>query len=250
MKIDKGIYWDKPWTLVEGCTPVSEGCLNCWSAALMNRFGNSEFIEGNMIKSLTHPMTGKWTNEILLREDRLDIPLKTKKPTVFAIWNDLFHEQVNDVFRIRAYYVMEKCEGKHTFLILTKRAKKLREYFQGRMGYRDDIWHGVTAENQQRADERMPYLLQIPGKKFISFEPLLENIIKGQYPKYVDWVVVGCETGPRRRSCNIKWIRSIVSQCKSAGVPCFVKAVNINGKVSKDMSEWPEDLRVRELPWI
>lgn len=254
MEIDKGIYWDKPWTLVEGCTPVSEGCENCWSASLEHRFCKADKYDCVLTNE-----EGKFNGSIHIHEDRLDIPSKTKKPTVFAIWNDLFHEKVDDDFRIRAYYEIEKCEGKHTFLILTKRAKELKEHFRDRLGYRDDTFHGVTCENQQRADERIPYLLQIPGKKFLSLEPLLSRIdldldlwkISTDFcrVKFIDWLVVGCETGPRRRPCNIEWIRSIVQQCKSAGVPCFVKALNINGKVSKDISEWPEDLRVRELPW-
>jgi protein gp37 len=61
-------------------------------------------------------------------------------------------------------------------------------------------------------------------------------------------LIIGCESGPKRRPCKIEWIESIVEQGKPAGVPVFVKQVNINGRVSKDPSEWPESIRVRELP--
>jgi protein gp37 len=82
----------------------------------------------------------------------------------------------------------------------------------------------------------------------------------------VDWVIVGGESGKQARRCNTEWIRSIVSQCKAASVPCFVKQLGGNlsdsdlsecgratGKSMAhpkggDPSEWPEDLRVREFP--
>ncbi len=68
--------------------------------------------------------------------------------------------------------------------------------------------------------------------------------------KTIDWVIVGCESGPRRRECKIEWVEDIVRQCDEADVPCFVKQLSINGKVSKDPAEWPEHLRVRQFPEV
>jgi protein gp37 len=65
----------------------------------------------------------------------------------------------------------------------------------------------------------------------------------------VEFVVVGAETGPKRRHCDIEWIRSIVQQCQAGGVQVFVKQIEINGKVEKDIEKFPEDLQVRDLPW-
>jgi protein gp37 len=65
----------------------------------------------------------------------------------------------------------------------------------------------------------------------------------------LDWLVVGAETGPHRRPCKIEWIRSIKDQCQVAGVPLWIKGIEINGKVSHDMAEWPEDLRIRQMPF-
>ena len=64
----------------------------------------------------------------------------------------------------------------------------------------------------------------------------------------VHCVIVGCESGKNRRPCMLEWVRSVVEQCKAAGVPCFVKQLDIGGKVSHEPADWPEDLRVRELP--
>jgi len=66
--------------------------------------------------------------------------------------------------------------------------------------------------------------------------------------KRFEWVIVGCESGPKRRPCPIEWIENIVKQCQDAGVSVFVKQIEINGKVSHDMAEWPPALRVRQLP--
>jgi protein gp37 len=116
----------------------------------------------------------------------------------------------------------------------------------------ENVWLGVTAENQEMADQRIPILLQIPAaKRFVSIEPCLKKInIKGylEYIEHLNWVIVGCESGPRRRPCKIEWVRSIVQQCKDTAVPVFVKQLSIDGKVSHDMNEWPADLRIREFP--
>ena len=158
---------------------------------------------------------------------------------------------------------------------------------------------GTSVENQKQADIRIPYLLKCPAAmRFVSAEPLLERIdlryalgdepsmhyagicpeglrpgridVDSRYPhaSYIDQVIVGGESGPGARPCNIEDIRSIVQQGKAAGVPVFVKQLGSNAvydeegdhklagypfktKHSKggDMGEWPEDLRgVRDPP--
>jgi protein gp37 len=151
----------------------------------------------------------------------------------------------------------------------------------------DDEWpppnvHLIAScEDQQRADERIPLLLRCPGAvRGVSLEPLLGPIDLGaeylatklgSYPfpmlerenrtkliDLLDWVIVGCESGPGRRPCEITWILDIVGQCRSAGVPCFVKQIEIvesnsRTRVSKDPRGWPEQLRVRMYPgerWV
>ena len=64
----------------------------------------------------------------------------------------------------------------------------------------------------------------------------------------LDWVIIGCESGPNRRPMELDWAIYLVRQCRAAGVAVFVKQLPINGKVSKDPAEWPEELRVREYP--
>lgn len=165
-------------------------------------------------------------------------------------------------------------------------------------GLPSNVWVGASCEDQERYWERQGELVNIPAaKRFLSLEPLLGpidmelrhgcrlcnhpgNIIvayngrgvcsrcngTGHEPSGIDWVIVGGESGPKARPCNIEWIRDIVRQCKEAAVPCFVKqlgsrstdgsteaklldAIGMNlFKHTKggDISEWPADLKVRE----
>lgn len=152
-----------------------------------------------------------------------------------------------------------------------------------------NVWLGVSCERQQEADERIPPLLQTPAaKRFISAEPLLGPIdlhriggrlnwidaLRGErgapelagslsLPKCaaLDWIIVGGESGPCARPFNVAWADSILEQCKTAGVACFVKQLgasplsdgypmHLKSKKGGDWSEWPERLRVREFPKV
>jgi protein gp37 len=78
---------------------------------------------------------------------------------------------------------------------------------------------------------------------YVNTLPYLSREFNG-----VDWIIIGTESGPYRRPAKIEWVCDLVSQCKNNNVPVFVKQLEINGHVSHDMQEWPEDLRVREFP--
>jgi protein gp37 len=109
-----------------------------------------------------------------------------------------------------------------------------------------NAWIGTTCEDQIHTNERIPHLLEAPAAvRWISCEPLLGPIDIPQIER-LNLVVVGCESGSHRRECKIDWVYSLVDQCKSAGVQVYVKQISINGRVSKNMNEWPEKLRVRE----
>ncbi len=266
-------YWDESKTIVEGCTPVSEGCWNCWSAGINHRFQDFENDLTVLTNSHWYPEIPVgyrvYSGEIRLREDRLPELRKGRKPKVIQIWNDLFHEKVSDDF---IETTLEKSfESPHKILILTKRAKRLFDFYDAHNDQLyffegdESLWYGVTTENQQWADERIPYLLQVPGKRWLSVEPLLspisfrwakwETISRTKPTDHLDGlrhfhqIIVGCETGLHARPCKIEWVESIVEQCREAGVPCFVKAINLNGKITSDITKFPESVRVRELTW-
>lgn len=160
---------------------------------------------------------------------------------------------------------------------------------------RPNVWLGTSVENQAAADERIPHLLNTPAAvRFLSCEPLLGPVgvtdqpfwdwryahsfyPKGMFRKPIDWIIVGGESGPGARPMAVEWARSLVAQCKAAGVACFVKqlgsnpegdtfpegerdaaagnrvlhvrqVLTIRDKKGGDPAEWPYDLRVREFP--
>jgi protein gp37 len=252
---------------------------------------------------------------------------------------------VPDDFIDRVFMIMQRCHW-HTFQVLTKRPERMLKYLQrfisdgqgwitrgGKSAmqaactFADDrfplpnVWLGVSVENQEYANSRIPELLKTPAaKRFVSYEPALGPVdfrkwfphdhskwphvnvcdicgvqTSGLHHPYgksgLDWIIVGGESGPGARPFDIRWARYAVQQCKAAGVPCFVKQMGSQpqtrndqvadvwfyvdgsdmdtvegpdhpeykyqgGKVTLklrdrkggDMSEWPEDLRVREFP--
>jgi protein gp37 len=113
------------------------------------------------------------------------------------------------------------------------------------------VFAGISAEDQPTLDARWEQLQQVPAAHYwMSAEPLLAPVdfqrvfsLRITMPSFI---AVGSETGTGARPCNVEWIRSVVRQCRDAGVPVHVKAVPVDGKPSKDPSEWPKDLRVRD----
>ena len=269
--LSTGRYWDRPWSLVDGCTPCSPGCDHCWAARWAHRFLR-EGEPGHNTPILTE-YDGPFIHEapqfngvVMPRYDRLDIPLRRRKPTVYSVWNDLFHEEdVPDEFRDAAYAVMALCK-QHTFLVLTKRFSEMAIYwhaervelglrwFNARRYSKDcktisakncgiwpetgfpNVYHGLTVVTQQEADEKIPVFLQVPGKKFLSIEPMLGAIDlapwwlggAGRYGHnynmpQIDAVILGGETGPGARPMDPDWVRSVRDQCAAAGIPFFFK---------------------------
>lgn len=243
INIEKGRYWDLPWSLVSGCTPCSPGCDHCWSAAMEKRFRPGVTIDED---------SGKFTGKIIIHPERLGIPLKRRKPTVYAVWNDLFHEAVDFDFQADAFSVMGRCT-KHTFLVLTKRPQIMVEFMDGykRAGVTlPNVWNGLTVCNQEEADEKIPIFLQVPGNKYLSIEPMLGPVDLANYlydhywhransvrptgnPREIDAVVLGGETGPGARPMHPDWVRSVRDQCEAAGVPFFLKSMGEWGFLPK-----------------
>ena len=390
------IEWtEATWNPVAGCSVVSPGCKHCYAMKMAARIEAMQAALGKPTHyaGLTRP--GKagavWTGKMAVAPDEtMTQPLRWKKPRRIFVnsMSDLFHEDVADETIDRVFAVMALCP-QHTFQILTKRAKRMREWFEerwqgtpaqrykvgnqvfdmpagGETGrehqveiavesvlegfphmidtdndalWTDDgdlkirqykwplpnVWLGVSTEDQERANERIPDLLATPAAvRFLSCEPLLGpvnlrymryesgdqlpaemrvneercsldalrgvtiwpgshyvspsiakrmRLIGGQVfeshgeSRKIDLVIVGGESGPRSRPFDIEWARSIVAQCKAAGVAAFVKQLGarpyevplrsdpnyhrplrLKNKKGGDTTEWPEDLRVRELP--
>lgn len=276
----------------------------------------------NLVTGCTAPRFGQNFSKIILHPDRLDWPVKWKKPRRIFVnsLSDLFHENVPHGFINNVFGVMTQATH-HTFQILTKRPERMRQFCvdwcrppAGPPHILKHIWLGVSVEDQATADARIPLLIQTPAAvRFVSVEPLLAPIHLGfkdferEWAEEIDrhhgfldvdfddpisgdpqaayqqryvlveterrvqqlcsrgigWVIVGGESGPQARPCDVEWIRSVIQQCRAAGVPCFVKQLGsrptgtgrpwcdqhgFEDPKGGNMAEWPEDLRVREYP--
>jgi protein gp37 len=311
------------WNPVVGCRPVSPGCNACWAS----RLASTRLAHLPQYAGLAKD--GRWTGEVRFLSERLAEPLRKRKPCGIFVCDmgDLFHESVTDEQIAAAFGVMGACPW-HRFYVLTKRARRMREWFgwvdcevkrrlreaegtpregielepqdyvaqaalrhrkvraevfpvpgaAGRMAWPQrwplpNVWCGCTVDDQQRAEERIPDLLQTPAAvRFLSVEPLLgpvdlEQLNDGSWydsegaqcydalrgaayyrdgehglaggPR-IDWVVCGAESGPSARLCQVDWIRSIVRQCRVAQVPCFVKQLGANCRARND-ENWTGD---------
>ena len=235
INIAKGRFWDLPWSLVDGCTPCSPGCDHCWAAAIEHHYRS---FKGGWNPDRLTDIDGKFKGEIRLHPERLSIPLKRRKPTVYAVWNDFFHGVIDHSFRCGAYNTMMRTDYRHTYLILTKRADFAAQYAQSF----NNIWHGLTVCNQPELEAKIGDFFQVPGKKFLSLEPLLgpvdltdfgpnrESGVHGwsclwdtPLRSRIDAVILGGETGPGARPMHPNWVRSVRDQCAAAGVPFFFK---------------------------
>ena len=233
---DTKIDWtDKAWNPITGCTPISEGCANCYAKRMANRLrGRCGYPEDEPFR-------------VTLHEDKLEEPSTWKKSRrVFVCsMGDLFHKDVLFLDLLEVWKAID-AHPQHTFMLLTKRPQSAKEFFDilYRNHFRDpkntgihppkNLWLGVTAENQARADERIPILLQIPAAvRFVSVEPMLGPVdlrrafgtegARQTYIEQLDWVICGGETGHGARPMHPDWARSLRDQCQAAGVPFFFK---------------------------
>ena len=207
-----GIEWtDATWNPVTGCTKVSPGCAHCYAEAITLRFRRGGPF-----------LPGKTT--IKLHPDRLNLPLSWKRPRRIFVnsMSDLFHEEVPIEFIHQVFEVMARA-SRHTFQILTKRHERL-QILANELDWPDNVWVGVSVENQYWADRRIPPLLTVPAAvRFLSVEPLLKLMTLRPYLKDLQWVIVGGESGPRARPVQFDWIRDLCSQCQETRVPFFLK---------------------------
>ncbi|ETX26623.1 DUF5131 family protein [Roseivivax isoporae] len=277
------IEWtERTWNPIAGCSVVSPGCTNCYAMRMAHRLesmGSAPHYAGTTEMSRGGPV---WTGKIGVAPERaLTAPLHRRKPTVYFVnsMSDLFHEAVPDEVIDRVFAVMALCP-QHKFQVLTKRAARLREYMGRRESFGrhpsmvhaaimaatgrwstpaldlrawplPNVWLGVSAEDQRRADERVPHLLATPAAvRFVSAEPLLGPVdlhqwlhpsgaagqcvsIDGDWchepgtcsccRRGLDWVIVGGESGPGARPMHPDWARSLRDQCTAAGVAFFFK---------------------------
>ena len=238
------IEWaEETWNPIIGCSKVSLGCDNCYAEKMATRL--AAIAIKHVRPGLEYPKVifgRKWNGQTHLVESALEKPFKWKKPrTIFVCsMGDLFHESVPFEWIDKVIDVITECP-QHTFLLLTKRPEVLKQYSEYNMDEAiPNIWLGVTAENQEQADKRIPILLNIPAaKRFVSIEPMLgpidlqkRIIVTGAGMKIynsfswiekLDWIICGGESGSGARPIHPAWVRSLQGQCKEADIPFMFK---------------------------
>lgn len=225
------IDWtDEVWNPLRGCTPVSEGCRNCYAARIAARPNMSG--PGGAYEGLAEMKNGKsrWTGKIQVVEHLIEAPLKWKKPRFVFVnsMSDLFHEKVPAETIFQIFDVMGQCP-QHVFQILTKRPEIAAALdMEGMLAWQPNIWMGVSVENiatVHRLETLRPLQAHV---KFVSCEPLLEDIspnstVRSAINNWLDWVIVGGETGTEARIMEGNWARNLRDDCALAETPFFFK---------------------------
>ena len=250
------IEWcDVTWSIISGCSPVSEGCQNCWAKEWHKRFRAGDFSVRGHLSSIEDPST--W---------------KTPQRVFVAPMGDLFHPDVPEML-VKAVIHAVQSYPQHQFLFLTKRSRTLSALrFDSTI---DNLWLGVSIENQARSDQRVPDLLAVQRvHRFLSVEPLLGPVDLDEevwlefgsgrpLASGIEWVIVAAESGSKARPCLVEWVRPIVESCRQHDVPVFVKPItnllgmgigSFRADTAADLAEyragsfWMELLTGRHVP--
>jgi protein gp37 len=235
------IEWtDATWNPVRGCTKISPGCKNCYAERFAERFRG---VAG-------HPFETGF--DLKLVPEKLDAPLRWRKPKRIFVnsMSDLFHESVPTEYIAEVGKVMAAADW-HIFQILTKRHERLCDLLNGELRHLGDlqnVWWGVSVEDREHGLPRIDTLRRTPvAVRFLSVEPLLESVGRLDLSG-IDWVIVGGESGPRRRALSADWVREVRDQCHAAGVAFFFK--QWGGRSPKQLGRTLDGREWNELPPI
>lgn len=291
------IQWtEATWNFVTGCTKISDGCLNCYIERtppfrMQHRRFDETGIGGKTGVTLHSDRLGlpmKWRDPRRIFVNSLADLFHEDVPDRF----------IADAFAVMAltprhtFQVLTKRHGRMRHLLSSPYFRRMvQRACLVRVGDTApwlvepwwplrNVWVGVSVENQRWANIRIPVLLDTPAAvRWISAEPLLGPLDlhwcngvdaiqrdwvggtaggTGAAHPFLDWCVLGGESGPGSREMDTDWARRVVADCREAGVPVFVKQFGAvwahkHGAADRkggDWDEWPADLRVREYPSV
>lgn len=246
--------------VVWACVKTSPGCAHCYSEAIAIRYDrgkvfnttNMEELEPFLDEAELRKMrTAKTVAGVQVSGSRCFIGDMTD---LFGEWvpDDLLNQLFTEVLERRTDVIWQ---------LLTKRAERLQRYLswrwgEGRIPCRN-IHLGVSVERQPEADYRIECLRHTPAAvRFLSCEPLIGPLDFFYGPldwgllTGIHWVIVGSESGPKRRPMQAEWAISIREQCQAAGVDFFMKQMDVGGKVTGEIDAFPEPVRIRQFPSV
>ncbi len=239
-KMSKIPWTERTWNPYAGCTKISDGCKNCYAERMAKRLAAM-----GQEKYLGVTDKNGWTGRFCVPDDKLlNEPMRRKKPTMYFVGSmgDMFHNHLKDAMsQIQVFEVMKNCP-QHTFQILTKRPLNMFEFFEANPDLlTPNIWLGTTVEDPKYLFRIGTLLMIKAAVHFVSIEPMLKRIELQKDHKYLwhnggkclDWVIAGCESGPGRRPSQVEWFRSLKNQCVDAGVPFFLKQMDVCGQLFK-----------------
>lgn len=270
---------------MRGCRKISAGCTNCYAEALARR---NPTVLGVWGPNGTRPgtMTEVWSEEFGRWDRAAAAAGEIRRVFVNSMWDPFegspgagaegrigprhdYLEVLDDLAAVAA-------DVPHLrLLLLTKRPWNAVRWWRNRQALRKPFprwWVLASVENQETADERIPWLLQLPAEVLgLSIEPLLGpvtlrgcvepdpmrraagHLSRARYPlsgaaewRSLDWVIVGGESGPGARAMDPAWARSLRHECVAWRVPFFMKQMSEHGRADKKAI--PEDLMIREVP--
>ena len=253
-----GIEWTTAtWNPVIGCAKVSPACTNCYA----EEYAAKRLKRPDLWRGARH-VTSRSVWNLPERVDRKAAREGRRVRLFVSSLADVFED--HPVWTGLRSFALAKLEAlEHTdVLLLTKRPENIRGMVPSSWldAWPAHVWTGATVEDQQRADERIPELLKVPGPHFLSMEPLLGPVDlspwlrpeqqcercdsdcstcpldravfvdedfderSGDHPaRSIDWVIAGGESGQLARPSHPDWFRSVRDQCARAAVPFMFK---------------------------
>ncbi len=212
MSTSKIEWTEETWNPTTGCTKVSSGCKFCYAETMANRLkamGTTGYENGFKFS---------------LMPNRLEQPIKKKKATKYFVnsMSDLFHEEMPNEYLDKVMDVIDKTP-RHIYQILTKREDRMFEYFSTRK-IPKNIWLGITVENKKNGLPRIDRLRELDATiKFLSVEPLLEDLGREVNLKGIHWAIVGGESGHKARPMKKEWALNVKKHCDEQKTAFFFK---------------------------
>lgn len=212
-------YVDSTWSPFWGCSPVSDGCKNCYAKSLAKRFGHDCFGSSprRMLSEAHWREPLKW-NAAAQKDGR--------RRRVFPSMCDIFEDnpELDDVRG--EFWTLVQSTPHLDWLLLTKRPQNVECALGYLASLPRNVWLGVTGENQEQADKRWDVLAGIEAPvRFMSVEPQLGPVSIAGFATLPDWIICGCESGPRARPFDLGWARLLRDHCVATGVAFFLKQI-------------------------